>query len=92
MQDVQKIVESPYDFVGIELFSIALLVFVLDVVGGVGDAAVGYSISHQIVVRIQNVIETPGGQLLYDLMKVESFGAFFCGPVGKNAQGCKAAV
>ena len=87
--DVQKIVESPYDCIDIDLFSIALLVFVLDEVGGVDDAAVADSISHQVVVRIQNVIEIPGGQLLYDLMKVKTFCAFSAVQSGKMRRDVK---
>ena len=90
--DVQKIVEFPYDCIDIEFFPIALLIFVLDEVGGVDDAAVADSISHQVVVRIQNVIEITGGQLLNDLMNVETFGAFSAVQSGKNAQGCEAGV
>ena len=81
--DVQKIVESPYDCKCVVLFSIALLVFVLDEVGGVGYATMGDSVSHQVVVRIQNVIVTAGGQLLYDLMEVETLGALSAVQPGK---------
>ena len=42
-----------------------------------------------MVVRIQNVIEITGGQLLYDLMKVETFCAFSAVQSGKMRRDVK---
>ena len=49
----------------------------------------GDTVSHQVVVRVQNVIEVPGGELLHDLMQVEICRTFSTVQSGKMRRDVK---